>query len=156
MGMSKKVYLGAYAVCKVKPVREPTTELACAEHGPFKYQDSIYCPKCGKQLEIRQTGTRFVRPMIDDFLPEDMADALYAPVVDEKTGTLFLISNAQVPLRVCVEVDLLDEGKASVIAPDDVTQMVENFKEAYKNVLAVLEIRTQSVEVVWGMVTWWN
>lgn len=152
MGMNLHVHIGAYAEIKAERKVEWNELQFCKQHGHMR---AAYCPHCGKPTDTVKNQIK-VKPSFYDLLPEDeYCDMLSWAAGEDDLDVILAVGNWNTDeSRLDVNVD----GGATVseITLDMPARFIEAFNAEYAEVLAVLRERAISVDVKFGVLTWWS
>lgn len=157
------IHVGAYAVIKAAPILVPVRVATCPDHGKVN-NDWVYCPLCGKVLnsqivkEERQARLFQVFPdWPTDAAPDAMFPRFYELLrqVDfsHPEDLIYAIGNLSDD-STKVEFDSNDGGEAQIEVNDPARMMV-NFIKRYSDVLDAIKEKAISVEVRFGVLTWY-
>ena len=149
MGMDISVYIGAYVEIKASTMAIVDEWRECPTHGVVM---SLFCPNCGTATVVTQKRST-------------SSHTLYSLLGDEYEDVLSEVHDAKKGLIIATGNDTRDKAHVSVdtytttineIKPEIPAELVAAFNEFYADVLAVLRQRAESVEVKFGVVTYWS
>ncbi len=149
MGVQVQVYIGAYVEIKAKPMEVVDEERKCLEHGAMK---SLYCPLCGRPTVVVSKKSASSHTLYT-LLGDDYEDVL-SEVYDAKKGLIIATGNHHHD-KSHIYVDTY-ATTISEIKPEVPAELVSAFSEFYADVLRVLRERAESVEVKFGVITYWS
>lgn len=145
MGMHLQVHVGAYIEAEVKEVEKTTSYIGCVVHG---HKTGAFCDSCGakiKEVERCEMVKPSVHMLLDGFRDEE---ALYQPLYDE-TDKIILLSNCGGAL------DISEGGDAVEITPEIASDCVSEFVNLHGSAIEYLLAKVISLEVKFGVVTYW-
>ena len=152
MSMERDLYLGAYLVAETEKITRIQKRRGCPNQCIRFYLSGVkFCPKCGTKIE--EVGFEEIDyPDYFDILPEDKwVDALFCPRLDDRNDLIFLRNAGGDG----ASIDLPDTGEI-VIEPGDMERCRAAFIEAYWEVMGVIESRVKSIELRFGLISYWN
>lgn len=163
MGMSLKIYIGAYMVFIPKGKIEELGPKKCKKHPNQGWHDddSLFCPICGDAL-IRETVVRKVR-WYDLFKEEkEGAEDDFRWIEDvgyksDDNRQFFVVSefeHGDLPDQIPNEIKYGDT--AIEITPGKTNQYIENFKKNHAGVLAMLENKAETMIFKFGVVSYYS
>lgn len=154
MGMDLSVHVGVYVEIRAKSLREKAIFLSCPIHGEV-HSTMLYCPRCGGK--VHEVETTIEHPAtLYSLLPEDeYEDVLYNASGESNNSVIFAVGN-KAGDESSIHVDLAGEDSATEITPEMIAASIVAFNADYADVLAVLRERATSVDVKFGVLTWWS
>ena len=155
MGLDISVYIGAYVEIKAPPMSVVDEVRECPTHGSMKLLNMSFgfCPLCGQEaviVEKRSTTSHTLYSLLGD----EYEDVLSEVEQHRPAGLIIATGNSykdKSHIRVDTDVNTISE-----IRPEIPTELVAAFNEFYADVLAVLRQRAESVEVKFGVITYWS
>lgn len=152
MSIDLHVHVGAYAEIKPKPRTEILRQLICPKHGLFNLPHE-YCPLCGQKTQVKETEIE-VKPSLYRLLPEDeYRDQLTWAAAEDDLDVILAISNTGAGT---IALDPDNEPSFKEITPDLPSRYITDFIDKHYCVLQVLRQRSISVDVKFGVLTWWS
>lgn len=152
MSSELNIHVGAYVEITAEPIYEIEKVLMCTMHRDVK--TGVYCPKCGSKLQLVPV-TEVRQPSLYTLLPEDeYTDRLSEAEVSDDLDVVYAVGNwngDETKLEISRYVATLNE-----ITPDMPARFIAAFNAEYADVLAVLRERATSVEMKFGVLTWWS
>ena len=153
MGLDIHIHIGAYAVIKAPLIKRRHIFKSCSIHGEGKGK---YCDQCGGKLRTVETVTEHAASLYS-LLPEDKyCDDLTWAAGEDNLDVILAIGNRNNDGASVGDIDA--EGGATIneITPDMPQRFIAAFNAEYADVLAVLRERATSVDVKFGVLTWWS
>lgn len=152
MGVDLHVHIGAYAEIKAGPQIEIERFIACAVHGKTK---SKFCPQCGKETQVIERA-RETKHSLYSLLPEDeYCDMLSWATREDDLDVILAVGNWNAD-ESRLDVDVDGGATISPITQDTIAHCLRAFNIEYEGVLEVLRERAISVDVKFGVLTWWS
>jgi len=153
MSSELNIHVGAYVEITAEPIYETEDVLMCTMHRDVNI--GAYCPKCGSKLQLISV-TEARQPSLYTLLPEDeYTDRLSEAEVSDDLDVVYAVGNWNGDET---KLDMNHEYASTLneITPDMPARFIEAFSAEYADVLAVLRERATSVEVKFGVLTWWS
>lgn len=152
MGLDINVHIGAYVEIMAEPIYETEDVLMCPFHRDVK--TGAFCPKCGHGLVLLPI-TEVNSPSLYTLMPEDeYADRLSEADVSSELDVVYAVGNWNADET---KIEISRYGATlSELTPDMLAKFIEAFNAEYADVLAVLRERATSVDVKFGVLTWWS
>ena len=154
MGSDIRVHVGAYVVIKAPPVVTEESRYICTNGCKGTYLGN-YCSSCGAKVELGAIR-RKSNATLYSLLPDKYYDDLSWAAGEDSLDVILAIGNRNYN---CASVGDIDaEGGATIneITSDMPARFIAAFNAEYADVLAVLRERATSVEVKFGVLTWWS
>ena len=158
MGLDIHIHVGAYAVIKAEPIVEQDNILVCSnlECSNGKVQKGKFCTDCGMMLSERTLG-RLTRASLYDLLPEDKyCDDLTWAAGEDNLDVILATGNHSDDGTDVGYINAEYGATIKEITADMPARFIAAFNTEYADVLAVLRERATSVEVKFGVLTWWS
>lgn len=155
MGLDIRVHVGAYVVIKAEPVVTEEEKHVCV-NGCKGAHPGNYCSNCGAKVNLSIIRHQHAASLYD-LLPEDKyCDELSWAAREDNLDVILAIDNRINDGTSVGDIDA--EGGATIneITPNMPTRFIEAFNVEYADVLEVLRERATSVEVKFGVLTWWS
>lgn len=152
MSINLHVHVGAYVEIKPKPRIEIVKQLFCPTHDALPLSHS-FCPHCGQKTQVKETKIE-ARPSLYALLPEDeYSDQLTWAAAEDDLSVILAISNIGAGV---IDLDPDSEPSFVEITPDKPARCITGFINKHGAVLQVLRQRSISVDVKFGVLTWWS
>lgn len=148
MSTSISVHIGAYVEIKAPPMQ--VVKRNCFEHGAMQ---SLYCPLCGRPTGVvsrKSTSSHTLYSLLGD----DYEDVLAEVEQYKPTGLIIATGNMNND-KTHIDVDTYTTT-INEIRPEVLGELIAEFNTFYAGVLAVLRERAESVEVKFGVITYWS
>ena len=155
MGTRYRAYLGPFLVVKPKMFDKTVREWRCPRKTCNKvYSESFqFCPQHGDRLQMidRSTSADKVNELL---YSDEFADRLYHPDGLEEIDRLTLLPNQNGLGRFAEE----DGQVIPILDSQSIFQNGESetFMEIHLDLIDALRPVSESVEVCWGLVTYWS
>lgn len=157
MGMSLNIHIGAYLIIKPQVLIEDPGPKICKNHLKQCFGiDEKYCSTCGSEL-LNTTKTRVAN--FYDLVPEEYEDLvtnIHPESMNEKDKSRFIIIGNQyfneTPDYIKNE---LEYGGQVEITSDMAQRFINNFLQNYRKVIDILKEDAESVEVKFGVLTYY-
>lgn len=163
MGLNIRIHVGAYVVIKAPSIMKTVDVIRCPKPEHYHtYTTALYCPACGEKLIKTQIETS-ERATLYDLVDEEKYLDVLSAVDDNETidyggdlsGRIIAIGNRGNDGTSLG--DIAHSGATiNEIAPDMPARFIAAFNAEYADMLAVLGERATSVEVKFGVLTWWS
>ena len=157
MGMNKTIYIGAYLEIDAGTQVEKTITMQCKQHPKNKYsRDISFCNLCGSELK-KIVGRKTTQKSYYDLFETEKEDERWEDELnwisaEDDDAIIRLVGNTS---HNNIDGDFVDYGNTE-ITPKMPSQYMENFRENYTGIIKFLRNRVKTMEIKFGVLTYYN
>jgi len=151
--MNEEIYVGPYIVAETEYRDIKKTELGCPKCK--KWMRYAFCPRCGEKKGTYEYTKKGIA-VDDSNVREEIRESLFCVTNNSNDLRRLWIPNSNIP---GIERTLHygdEDDTETVILSETVTDEQKHFSIKFSKELELMQNQYKSIEIRWGVVTYWN